>query len=68
MTLLDEVSALAEKHKNAPEKERLILKMAISLLNQIENPDGPYRVSFTFEEYERVPGRWEMVDGQLVDY
>jgi len=68
MTLLDEVCQLAERHKDASEEERMILKMAISLLDQVEDPDGtrPRRVTFTADELWRVPGRWELSEGQLV--
>ena len=70
MMLLDELCRLAERHKEASEKERLILKMAISLLDQLEDPDEtrPRKVVFSREEYERAPGRWELVQGQLVSY
>ena len=70
MTLLDELCQLADRHEEAPEKERLILKMAISLLDQLGDPYGtqPRRVLFSFDEYGRVPGRWELSKGQLVSY
>ena len=68
MTLLDELCQLADRYKEASEEERLILKMAICLLDQLEDPDGtrPRRVTFTAEELQRVPGRWELSKGQLV--
>ena len=70
--LIDAVCELeARYHDLISEKERLILKMAICLLDQIDKPaweKHPRRVSFTFEEFENVPGRWELVDGQLSDY
>ena len=70
--LIDAVCELeARYHDLISEKERLILKMAICLLDQIDKPaweKHPRRVSFTFEEFEKVPGRWELVDGQLSDY
>ena len=68
MTLLNEVCQLADRHKEASEGERLVLKMAISLLDQLEDPQGtrPRRVLFTAEELYRVPGRWELLEGQLV--
>jgi len=70
MTLLDELCELAERHKDAREEERLVVKMAISLLDQLNDPQGtrPRKVRFTLDEYMRVPGRWEVVDGQLVSY
>ena len=68
MTLLDELCQLADRHGEASEEERLILKMAICLLDQLEDPDGtrPRRVTFSAEELQRVPGRWELSEGQLV--
>ena len=70
MTLLDELCQLADRHQEAAGKERLILKMAISLQDQLEDPHRTRarRVKFSAEEYERVPGRWELSDGQLVSY
>ena len=70
MTLLDELCQLADRHREASEEERLILKMAICLLDQLEDPYGtrPRRVVFSSDEYERVPGRWELSKGQLVSY
>lgn len=70
MTLLDELCRLADRHEEASEEERLILKMAISLLDQLADPHGTRsrKVKFSLEEYQRVPGRWELADGQLVSY
>ena len=68
MTLLDELCELAVRHRKSSEEERLILKMAICLLDQLEDQDGarPRRVIFTAEELWRIPGRWELSEGQLV--
>ena len=70
MTLLDELCRLADRHKSASEEERMVLKMAICLLDQLEDPDGkrPRKVLFTADELWRIPGRWELMDGQLVSY
>jgi hypothetical protein len=70
MTLLDEVCQLADRHKDASEEERMILKMAICLLDQLDDPDGkrPRKVMFTSDELWRVPGRWELTKGQLASY
>ena len=70
MTLLDELCQLADRHKEASEKERLVLKMAICLLDQLADPQGtrPRRVTFAAEELRRIPGRWELSRGQLVSY
>ena len=68
MTLLDELCELTDRHGEASEEERLILKMAICLLDQLEDPDSARqpRVMFTADELYRVPGRWELSKGQLV--
>jgi len=68
MTLLDELCQLADRHRDASEEERLILKMAICLLDQLEDPYGrrSRKVLFTADELQRVPGRWELSKGQLV--
>jgi len=70
MTLLDELCQLADRHQDASEEERMILKMAICLLDQLEDPGGkrPRKVMFTADELWRVPGRWELMDGQLQSY
>jgi hypothetical protein len=72
LPLIDAVCELSARYDNVVgEKERLILKMAICLLDQIDKPaweSHPRRVEFTFEEYEKAPGRWELMDGQLSDY
>ncbi len=68
MTLLDELCQLADRHPEASGKERMVLKMAICLLDQLEDPQGtrPRKVLFTSDELWRVPGRWELSQGQLV--
>ena len=68
MTLLDELSQLAERRENASEEECIILKMAICLLDQLDDHyvTRPRKVVFTAEELQRVPGRWELFKGQLV--
>ena len=68
MTLLDELCELADRHKNDSEEKRMVLKMAICLVDQLENPNGtrPPKVLFTSDELWHIPGRWELMDGQLV--
>lgn len=70
MALLEELCQLADRYKDASEKERMILKMAICLLDNLEDPysDRPRKVMFTVDELYRVPGRWELSKGQLRDY
>ena len=68
MSLLDELCQLAERHPDASDEERVILKMAICLLDQLEDPNEtrPRKVLFTSDELWRMPGRWELLKGQLV--
>ena len=67
MTLLDELCQIYERRKNDSEKERRILKMAICVLdNMQERPPRHPCVSFTRDEMVDLPGRWELIEGQLV--
>jgi hypothetical protein len=73
MPLIDLLLALlAEEEPNLTLKQRAILKMAISLLDQIdgpawERPASSFRVQLTLEEYFALPpGRFEFHDGQPV--
>ena len=49
----------------APFLNRMILKMAICLLDNLEDPysDRPRKVMFTVDELYFVPGRWELWKG-----
>jgi hypothetical protein len=65
--LLDEIYRLQSELTDLDSEEQLLLKMFANLL------EGHYRVNspqnrFTFEEYRKIPGRWELVDGLLRDY
>jgi len=60
---------LQEEESNLSIKQRAVLKMAISLLDQIDQPawdrpEGSFRVSLTREEYSALPGKFELIDGQ----
>ena len=73
MPLIDRLLALlAEEEPNLTLKQRAIVKMAISLLDQIdgpawERPASSFRVQPTLEEYFALPpGRFEFHDGQPV--
>ena len=59
MSLLDELCQLADRHEEASIEERLILKMAICLLDQLEDPHGTRarRVIFSTEEIGRASCR-----------
>ncbi|MGO9255592.1 MAG: hypothetical protein ACLQU1_04720 [Bryobacteraceae bacterium] len=65
--LLDEVYRLQTEMTGLDPKERFLLKMFANLLESHYEVKEP-RNRFTFEEYEKVPGRWELVDGLLQDY
>jgi len=65
--LLDEIYRLQGQLPDLDDDERRLLKMFANLL------EGHYQVSeprnlLTVEEYEKVPGRWELLDGLLHDY
>ena len=65
--LLEEVYLLQERLDGLDADERRLLKMFANLLEghyQVKSP----RNRLTVEEYERVPGRWELLDGMLEDY
>jgi hypothetical protein len=65
--LLDEIYRLQRDLTEIDDDERRPLKMFANLL---ESPYGipEPRNRLTFEEYDKVPGRWEHWDGMLQDY
>jgi hypothetical protein len=65
--LLDEVYHLQRELADIDDHERLLLKMFANLLESHYDVKEP-RTPLTFEEYEAVPGRWELVDGMLRNY
>jgi hypothetical protein len=65
--LLDEVYRLQGQLTEIDEDERRLLKMFANLLESHYEIREP-RNRLTFEEYEKVPGRWELMDGMLRDY
>ena len=65
--LLGEIYRLQDELTDLSNDEQLLLKMFANLLEghyQVQNP----RNIFTIAEYEKVPGRWELVHGLLRDY
>lgn len=65
--LLDGIYRLQSELTDLDSEEQLLLKMFANLL------EGHYRVGtprncLTSEEYFKVPGRWELLDGLLRDY
>ena len=65
--LLDAIYRLQDDFPDLDSRERLLLKMCANLLEdhyEVKNP----RNRLTVEEYEKVPGRWELYDGMLRHY
>lgn len=66
--LLNELYALQEKMAGQLDPdEALLLKMCANLLESHYEVKEP-RNRLTEDEYFRVPGRFEMSDGMLLDY
>ncbi len=65
--LLDAIYRLQEDFPDLDDRERLLLKMCANLFEDYYEVKDP-RNRLTFEEYEKVPGRWELLDGMLGDY
>jgi hypothetical protein len=66
-TLLDEVYRLQSGLTGLDADEQRLLKMFANLLESHYEVKEP-RNRLTFEEYEKIPGRWELWDGMLQDY
>ena len=62
--LLDEINRLQQELSELNERERLLLKMFANLLESDYKVKKP-KNSLTFEEYCKVPGRWELSHGML---
>jgi hypothetical protein len=65
--LLDAIYRVQDELPDLDSKERLLLKMCANLLEDYYEVKNP-RNRLTVEEYEKVPGRWELLDGMLGDY
>ena len=65
--LLDEVYRLQLVLTEIDNDEQRLLKMFANLLESHYDVREP-RNRLTFEEYDKVPGRWELMDGMLRDY
>ena len=65
--LLDAIYRLQEDFPDLDDRERLLLKMCANLFEDYYEVKEP-RNRLTFEEYEKVPGRWELLVGLLADY
>jgi hypothetical protein len=63
--LLDELNRLQAELPALDHHERLLLKMCANLLeshHQVRHPKN----RFTVEEYFKLPGKWEYIDGMLL--
>lgn len=69
MSLLkQDLIGLLEKHENAEDWERTLLRMAIALFDSVEDPEwtGQPAIRFRADEYEVLPtGPIELIDGRL---
>ena len=65
--LLDEVYRLQGQLTDIDAEEQRLPKMFANLLESHYEVKEP-RNRLTFEEYEKIPGRWELFDGMLQNY
>ena len=65
--LLDEIYRLQRDLTELNKDERSLLKMFANLLESHYGIPEP-RNRLAFEEYDKLPGRWELMDGMLQDY
>jgi hypothetical protein len=63
--LLDGIYKLQSESADADPGAQQILKLCANLLESHYEVAEP-RNRFTFEEYDALPGRWEMIDGMLM--
>jgi hypothetical protein len=62
--LLDEINRLQKELPDLDEHERMLLKMCGNLLESHHRVRRPHN-RLTVDEYFKVPGRWELMDGML---
>ena len=65
--LLEEIYRLQTELTALDADEQRLLKMCANLLESHYEVREP-RNRLTGEEYEKMPGRWELSDGMLQDY
>ena len=65
--LLDAIYRVQDDFPDLDTRERLLLKMCANLFEDYYEVKNP-RNRLTVEEYQEVPGRWELLDGMLRDY
>jgi hypothetical protein len=62
--LLNEIYRLQTELTGIGWYDQMILKMMANLLESHHGVE--LRNKLTFEEFEEIPGRWELIDGELV--
>ena len=62
--LLDEIYRLQRELTDADDHEKIILKMCANLLEDYHHVPEP-KNRFTRNDYVKVPGRWELIEGML---
>ena len=65
--LLKQIYRLQSELTDLDSREQLLLKMFANLLEGHYEVKTP-RNQLAFDEYRKVPGRWELIDGMLSDY
>ena len=65
--LLEETYRLQSELTDLDDEERKLLKIFANLLESHYEVKEP-RNRLTVDEYLKVPGRWELLDGMLGDY
>ena len=65
--LLDEVYRLQRDLTEIDSDEKRLLKMFANILESHYDVRDP-RNRLTVDEYEKIPGRWELIDGMLQNY
>jgi hypothetical protein len=65
--LLEEVYHLQSQLTDLDDDDLRLLKMFANLLESHYEVREP-RNRLNFEEYDKVPGRWELMDGMLRSY
>lgn len=66
--LKQDLLGLLDKHQDAEDWERTLLRMAIALFDAVEDPEwtGQPAIRFRVDEYFALPtGRMELIDGRL---
>jgi len=65
--LLEQIYRLQRELPDLDAEEALLLKMAANLFESHYNVKDPLN-RLTIDEYEKVPGRWELIGGMLSSY